>query len=159
MDGGWQNVLDSIYTRGGKVTVEWFNANDPLNPVAWDYFLDNSDGSPLVGTFYAEITIDNGSACGLYGRTPDIVLGNVASGIAPVLAPSIVMPGEDIKVLNLDPEKETIIRIFTTEGLLQHTYNVSGQETFTIKAANAQGFYLVELLSGNEKSALRYIVK
>ena len=157
---GWENVLDSIYTPGGKVKVEWFNANDPNTPLTNpNYYYNNLDGSPLVGTFYAVITVDNGSACGLYGRTPDIVLGNVASGIAPVLAPSIVMPGEDIKVLNLDPEKETIIRIFTTEGLLQHTYNVSGQETFTIKAANAQGFYLVELLSGNEKSALRYIVK
>jgi hypothetical protein len=157
---GWENVLDSIYTPGGKVKVEWFNANDPNTPLTNpNYYYNNLDGSPLVGTFDAVITVYKGSACGLYGRTPDIVLGNVASGIAPVLAPSIVMPGEDTKVLNLDPEKETIIRIFTTEGLLQHTYNVSGQVSFTIKAANAQGFYLVELLSGNEKSALRYIVK
>ena len=159
MDGGWRNVLDSIYTPGGKVTVEWFNANDPNKAVAWDYFLDNSDGSPLVGTFYAVIKVDNGTACGLYGRTPDIVLGAAASGIAPVLAPSIVMPGEDIKVLNLDPEKETLIRVFTTEGLLQRTYNVRGEETFTIKAANEHGFYLVELMSGEDKSTLRYIVK
>ena len=160
MDGDWHNVLDSIYTRGGKVTVEWFNANDPNNSLPNpDYFLDNSDGSPLVGTFYAVIRVDNGTDCGLYGRTKDIVLGAAASGIAPVLAPSIVMPGEDIKVLNLDPEKETLIRVFTTEGLLQRTYNVRGEATFTIKAANDHGFYLVELTSGEDKSTLRYIVK
>ena len=157
---GWENVLDSIYTPGGNVTVEWFNANNPNTPLPNpNYYYNNADGSPLVGTFYAVITVDNGSACGLYGRTPDIVLGNVASGIAPVLAPSIVMPGEDIKVLNLNPDQETTIRIFTTEGLLHNTYKVSGQETFTIKAANDHGFYLVELLSGDEKSTLRYIVK
>ena len=117
------------------------------------------DGSPLVGTFYAVITVTTDADCGFYGRTQDLVLGATASGVAPALAPSIVMPGEDIKVINLDPEKETIIRIFTTEGLIQHTYNVRGQETFTIKAANAHGFYLVELLTGDEKSTLRYIVK
>ena len=157
---GWENILDSIYAPGGNVTVQWFNANDPSTPLKNpDYYYNNPDGSPLVGTFYAVITVDNGTTCGLYGRTPDIVLGSVASGLAPVLAPSIVMPGEDIKVLNLDPEKETVIRVFTTEGLLQRTYNARGEETFTIKAANDHGFYLVELTSGEDKSTLRYIVK
>ena len=139
--------------------VEWFNAKDPEHPVAEGYSYNNPDGSPLVGTFYAVITVTTDADCGFYGRTQDLVLGATASGVAPALAPSIVMPGEDIKVTNLDPEKETLIRIYTTEGLIQHTYNVRGQETFTIKAANAHGFYLVELLTGDEKSTLRYIVK
>ena len=150
---------EPLYTTGGDVVVEWFNANDPEHPVAEGYSYNNADGSPLVGTFYAVITVKGDGPCGLYGRTIDLVCGPVAAGLAPALAPSIAMPGEDIKVINLDPEKETIIRIFTTEGLLQHTYNVRGQETFTIKAANDHGFYLVELLSGEEKSTLRYIVK
>lgn len=150
---------EDFYTPGGDVVVEWFNANDPEHPVAEGYSYNNADGTPLVGTFYAVITVKGDGPCGLYGRTIDLVLGATASGLTPALAPSIVMPGEDIKVINLDPEKETFIRIFTTEGLLQHTYNVRGQETFTIKAANDHGFYLVELLSGEEKSTLRYIVK
>jgi hypothetical protein len=141
------------------VKVEWFEINDPNTVLAENYYYNKADGSPLVGTFYAVVTVDNGTACGLYGRTQNIVCGAVASGIAPLLAPSIVMPGEDIKVLNLDPEKETMIRVFTTEGLLQRTYNVRGEETFTIKAANDHGFYLVELTSGEDKSTLRYIVK
>ena len=150
---------EPIYAPGGAVKVEWFNAKDPEHPVAEGYSYNNPDGSPLVGTFYAVITVTTDADCGFYGRTQDLVLGATASGVAPALAPSIVMPGEDIKVTNLDPEKETLIRIYTTEGLIQHTYNVRGQETFTIKAANAHGFYLVELLTGDEKSTLRYIVK
>ncbi len=150
---------EDIYTPGGDVLIEWFEINDPKNPVAEGYSYNAPDGSPLVGTFYAVIRKKTDTDCGLYGRTQNLVCGPVAAGLAPALAPSIAMPGEDIKVINLDPEKETIIRIFTTEGLLQHTYNVQGQETFIIKAANDHGFYLVELLSGEEKSTLRYIVK
>jgi len=155
-------ATDSIYVPGGNVQVLWYDAADPSTPLdpIGGYSYSKADGTPLVGTFYAEITIAGSTpgACGYFGRTQNIVCGG-AAGIAPALAPSIVMPGEDIKVINLDPEKETMIRIFTTEGLLQHTYNVRGEETFTIKAANDHGFYLVELTSGEEKSTLRYIVK
>jgi hypothetical protein len=158
-------ATDSIYTSGGAVKVEWFEmlgaTPDPENTdkfLVEGYSYNKADGSPLVGSFYAVVTMDNGTACGLYGRTNVLVCGAPA-GVAPLLAPSIVMPGEDIKVLNLNPDQETTIRIFTTEGLLHNTYKVSGQETFTIKAANDHGFYLVELLSGDEKSTLRYIVK
>ena len=158
-------ATDSIYTSGGAVKVEWFEmlgaTPDPENTdkfLVEGYSYNKADGSPLVGTFYAVVKVDNGTACGLYGRTNVLVCGAPA-GVAPLLAPSIVMPGEDIKVLNLNPDQETTIRIFTTEGLLHNTYKVSGQETFTIKAANDHGFYLVELLNGEEKSTLRYIVK
>ena len=158
-------ATDSIYAQGGAVKIEWFEmlgaTPDPENTDKFlieGYSYNNADGSPLVGTFYAVVTVDNGTACGLYGRTNTLDCGAPA-GVAPLLAPSLVMPGEDIKVLNLNPDQETTIRIFTTEGLLHNTYKVSGQETFTIKAANDHGFYRVELLSGDEKSTLRYIVK
>ena len=122
------------------------------------YYINEADGSPLVGTFYAIVKIGSTGPCGNYGRT-QLLVCKPSNGAAPKLAPNIVMPGEDIKVLNLDPEKETTIRIFTTEGLIQRTYTARGEETFTIKAANDHGFYLVELTSGDEKSTLRYIVK
>ena len=73
--------------------------------------------------------------------------------------PSYARPGEDIRIINLNPETETTIRIFSTEGVLQKTYTVRGEETFTIKAAYGQGFYLVELSGEDMKSTLRYIVK
>ena len=160
---GWENVLDSIYDPS-KCDVKWYKMLGATpNPAADKllgpgYYFNEVDGSPMSGDFYAEVTIPSASGCPRIGRTIILHCAS-AAGIAPVLAPSIAMPGEEIKVLNLDPEKETIIRIFTTEGLLQSTYNVSGQETFTIKAANDHGFYLVELFSGEDKSTLRYIVK
>lgn len=150
---------DSLYTEGGKVKVEWFEASDPVNRVREGYIHFNEDGSPLVGTFYAVVTIASEGPCGLYGRTQDIVCAAPAPAPVPALVPNMVLPGENINVINLDPEKETVIRVFTTEGLLQKTYTVRGENSFTIKAAAEHGFYLVELLSDNDKSTLRYIVK
>ena len=62
-------------------------------------------------------------------------------------------------IYNLDPEIETTIRIYTTDGLIVRTYTTSGQDSFQMKANADNGFYLVELSGENMKSTLRYIVK
>ena len=61
--------------------------------------------------------------------------------------------------MNLDPKVETVIRVYTADGMLQQTFNVSDAESYTIQAGYNHGFYLVELVSDNMKSTLRYIVK
>ena len=78
---------------------------------------------------------------------------------APALVPTLARPGENIKVLNLDPTTETTIRIYTADGILQGTYSAYGEETFVIRAASDNGFYLVEVSNDSMKSTLRYIVK
>ena len=95
--------------------------------------------------------------CGAKGETNHYTIP--APAAVPALMPSLAKPGEDIKVINLDPEKETIIRIYSAEGLMHKTYTVSGESTFIIKAADDYGFYIVELVTDNMKSTLRYIVK
>lgn len=159
---GWE--LDSI--DNGEGYVKWYKmlGADP-NPatdelVATGYYYTMPDGEPIpAGIYYAtvEIPASEGALCGAVGTT-ELYTITAAAG-APALVPSLARPGEDIKVINLDPEIETTIRIYTTEGLLQGTYTVSGEETFVIKAANDQGFYLVELITDGFKSTLRYIVK
>ena len=69
------------------------------------------------------------------------------------------MPGENMNVINLDPTTETLIRVFSSDGLLRNTYKVRGQETFNLKAAADHGFYLVELYNEEMNTTLRYIVK
>ena len=73
--------------------------------------------------------------------------------------PSLARPGEDIKVINLNPEAETTIRIFAADGTLQNVYNASGDDAYIMKAGYSQGFYLVEISADNMKTTLRYIVK
>jgi hypothetical protein len=96
--------------------------------------------------------------CGYEGYTKRLVCEASATA-APALIPNMVRGGENIRVVNLDPEKETTIRIYTTEGLVRDTYTVSGEDSFVIKAAAEHGFYLVELRNEDLQTTLRYIVK
>jgi hypothetical protein len=122
------------------------------------YTLENGDPLPTGYTYYAVVNIPaTAGNCGAEGTTMTYTIP--APNGAPALMPSLARPGEDIKVINLDPETETTIRIFTAEGMLQNVYTVSGQDIFTIKAGYGQGFYLVEVSADSMKSTLRYIVK
>lgn len=159
---GWQ--LDSIDNGAGY--VKWYQmlgatpdpTTDPQVATGYYYTLESGDPIP-AGSYYATVEIPASSAasCGAIGTTEVYTIG--AAAPAPALIPSLARPGEEIKVINLDPEVETTIRIYTAEGLLQKNFTVSGESSFTIQAAYDNGFYLVELISNNLKSTLRYIVK
>jgi hypothetical protein len=122
------------------------------------YYTNVKTGNPLVGDFYARIDIPatNGN-CGYIGTT--VVLHCPAANAAPALTPTLARPGQDIQVLHLDPNAETVIRVYSTQGLKLNQYIITGQETYTIKAAAEFGYYLVEVYNDSQKVTLRYIVK
>jgi hypothetical protein len=143
--------------------VEWheidLSGNDRVCGTGYYYNLPNGDPLPTGYTYYAVVKIpaSAGAICGASGTTVKYTIPAPAG--APALMPSLARPGEDIRVINLDPTVETLIRIYTADGVLQHTYKVQGESSFTIRAATADGFYLVELSGEAMKSTLRYIVK
>jgi hypothetical protein len=160
---GWANVLDSLSNAG---EVKWYKMVGTAPDITKDevvgdgYYYHNAELTSLVGTYYAAVMIaaGDGATCDHIGRTSLLVCEALTSA-APALMPTLARPGEDIKVINLDPDTETVIRVFTADGLLQKAYTVSGEDTFTLKAAYDNGFYLVELISDDMKHTLRYIVK
>ena len=150
---GWN--LDPVT---GAQYVKWYQLADPEDQMVGEGYYLTKDGEPLVGEFYAVITIPGeGNNCGHIGITNTLVC-EAAAG-APMLMPSMAKPEETITVYNLNPEIETTIRIYTTDGLIVRTYTTSGQDSFQMKANADNGFYLVELTGENMKSTLRYIVK
>ena len=158
---GWVD-LDSLDTEQGKY-VEWYRieASGDTTFLGTGYYYTLPTGDPLpAGDYYAYIDLPHsaGAECGSVGKTKVLPIAAAATA-APALVPSLARPGEDIQVINLDPEVETVIRIYTAEGLLHKTYTSYGETTFTIKAANDNGFYIVELSADSMKSTLRYIVK
>lgn len=157
---GWENVLDSL--DNGLGYVVWYKEATPADvEVGKGYYYNLPTGDPLPAgdVYYAvvEIPAVAGATCGLRGETRHYQIKGQAN--APALMPSLAKPGENIRVINLDPMVETTIRLYTTDGMLQRTFVVSGQEAFLLKAQNEHGFYLVELSNENMKSTLRYIVK
>ena len=154
-------LADTLDLEKDTGLVSWYMVATPEDKfMGYGYYLCMPNGEVLnPGTYYAEIVIPakEGEVCGATATTKPYTVGGVAA--APALMPSLARPGEDIRVVNLDPEQSTLIRIYTTEGLLQSSYRVSGQTDFIIKAADAIGFYLVELSNENMKTTLRYIIK
>ena len=153
---GWENLPDSVDTEG---YVTWWKEGE-AESIGSGYYYTQSNGEPLAaGTYYATISLPaaDGTPCGVKGETDHYPIA--AAAAAPALVPTLARPGENISVINLDPNTTTTIRLYTTEGLLQKSFVVSGETTFVIKAADAHGFYLVELSNESLKTTLRYIVK
>ena len=157
---GWQ--LDSLDEEHPEY-VSWYeiDLNGDTTKVWEGYYYTLASGEPLPAgyTYYAVVNIpaSEGAKCGAQGTTESYTIP-LAAG-APALMPSLAKPGEDIRIINLDLDAETVIRIYTSDGLLHGMYTTSGQESCIIKAAYSHGFYIVELSSDSMKSTLRYIVK
>ena len=154
-------MADSLDRDNDTALVRWYREAEPEDEfLGYGYYYTKPDGSRVdPGVYYAvvEIPASSGAKCGAKGETQHYAIKAQAG--APALIPSLARPGQDIKVINLDPEQHYTIRIYTTEGILHETYSTNGESTFIIHAANDHGFYLVELSDESMKSTLRYIVK
>ena len=163
-------ALDSLEEEGVASLVRWYLVEDELDRsperVGTGYYITNPNGlgDPMPsGMYYAVVTIPSKTP----GECPYILYTNLldcrvtdATSPAPALRPSMARPEEQINVVNLDPEQETTIRVYTSEGFRIGAYTVSGETNFQIKAAAEHGIYLVELMTNDGmKSTLRYIVK
>ncbi len=156
---GW--YLDSLDTDHPEY-VSWFeidpNGNETRLPDGYTYSLPNGEPLPAGYTYYAKVNIPaTGGNCGAIGTTERYTIPSAAP--APALVPSLARPGEEIRIVNLDPGTQTVVRIYSADGLMQGYYTVIGQDTYTIKAAGTTGFYMVELTNEALQSTLRYIVK
>ena len=156
---GWQ--LDSLDNDHPEY-VTWYQidlAGDTTKVgEGYYYTLDSGDPLPAGYSYFAVVNIPpSGEDCGAEGTTITYTIPAPAG--EPALMPSLARPGEDIKVINLNPEAETTIRIFAADGTLQNVYTVSGDNVYIMKAGYSQGFYLVEISADNMKTTLRYIVK
>ncbi|MBQ6748346.1 MAG: hypothetical protein IJR09_02795, partial [Paludibacteraceae bacterium] len=158
LDNGW--TVEELPEVAPEGMVTWYFNAAPIADPKYNqkgYYLTYENGEMLpVGNYSVEVDLDP-TGCGKRAVADAVV--NYTAVAAPALMPTLAQPGEEIKVLNLDPEQTTVIRIYSTEGLLQGTYTTTGAETYTIKAAEGHGFYLVELSNEGMKSTLRYVVK
>ena len=162
-------ALDSLEEAGVESLVKWYIVEDEQDQTperaGTGYYITNPNGlgDPMPsGMYYAVVTIPSLTP----GECPFILYTNLldcratdTSNPAPALRPSMARASEQINVVNLDPEQETIIRVYTSEGFRIGDYTVSGESSFQMKAAAERGIYLVEVNCDGMKSTLRYIVK
>ena len=156
---GW--YLDSLDIDHPEY-VSWYEIDPagnekPLHD-GYTHSLPNGEPLPAGYTYYAEVNIPAvGGNCGAIGKTERYTIPSAAP--APALMPSLARPGEEIRIVNLDPGTQTVVRIYSADGIMHGRYTVQGVESYTIKAAGTTGFYMVELTNESLQSTLRYIVK
>ena len=120
-------------------------------------------GNQLRGSYYAVIDHEwqdgdiETSHCGGLLRTVLLVCGTEQG--APRLLPTVARPLEEIRVLNLDPEKTTEIRVYSADGKLLDTCTEQAATEYTFHAAGTAGVYMVDVRTEDTSVTLRYIVK
>lgn len=92
------------------------------------------------------------------------VLVHYSSALAPArqlrLLPNLTSRGQPIRLVGLDPDIETDVRIFSVSGKRMAEYmHVRAEELWLPDAVNIQGCYEVCVYEGSELTVLRYIVQ
>ena len=142
--------------------VTWYmvveDAEDKV--VGTGYYLTTEDGTSLpAGYYYARVNHERVSPSDCDGilQTVILLVGETQVGLK--LAPSVAKPQELIRLLNLDPETVSTVRMYSATGELMDTFQVTDTKETIFSAAQTAGYYIVEVQTETEKVSLRYIVK
>ena len=128
--------------------------------VGTGYYLTTEDGSSLpAGSYYARINHEHVTPSECDGVLQTITLVVAATEVGIQLAPSVAKPQELIRLLNLNPEAVSTIRMYSTAGELMDTFQVTDTKETSFQAAQSAGYYIVEVQTETEKVSLRYVVK
>ena len=156
---GWTPTPEQVswYKVVGEVDVYGEMGDDELVGVGHSYNLP--EGEVMVGGYYAiveqhAVSVDD---CETVYRSS--VIYATASGIAPKLVPNVVYPDEVLTIKNLDESQIHQILVYGASGELIATYKADKVGEFMFNAANATGYYLVDIINTNGSTTLRYVVK
>ncbi|MBO4690030.1 MAG: hypothetical protein J5621_04070, partial [Paludibacteraceae bacterium] len=173
----WLMMLDlrSIHAMGytfGEEDITWYRvhgepdrqgegagADDERLGTGSSFTIDQS----LVnsGDYYATVDVSNSPAGVLCtGMMRSQIVHYTSSGAAasPVLEPALVRPHQPQRVLLLNPDAPTTVRIYDISGHLLHTMAEDGAEWMSLQAEGVAGCYQVVVQNGDQRTVLRYIV-
>ena len=142
--------------------VTWYIVTDEAEDqvVGSGYYLTTENGLSLpAGTYYARIAHERVSPSDCDGvlQTKSLVVEGIGENL--MLVPSIAKPQELIRLLNLNPEAISTVRMYSTTGELMETFQVTDTKETSFPAAHTAGYYIVEVQTETEKVSLRYVVK
>ena len=173
-----QNTLEATYPDLTADKVEWYkvvNLYDVENPAdevtnpdtklgtGWYYAPVDAEGKSIAagaGQYYAKVVIDQSTSdpCGATVSCNQIVT-ITTTGAAPMLAPNMVAPNDQILLSGLNAEDSYTVSIYDLMGILVERFTVSGTESYTFQAQENAGYYMVGVEAGDMKHTLKYIVK
>ncbi len=113
----------------------------------------------LTGKYYAVIDMAPVAEdpCGAIIRTVTITCATAPANVS--IAPNMVAPGEDIVISGLNPTATYTLDIYNLMGILVESRQITGTETYSLKAQDVTGYYMLNVQNAAEATTLRYIVK
>ena len=129
--------------------------------VGTGHYYSTLDGSVIEsGDYYAFIKLEevvHPDDCHTTMRS--LILSSAIETLSPQLVSNVVSSGDNLRLINLDADENTEVRVYNMMGELIDTYVVDQLSEFVFNAAHTAGYYLVEVRTANAKTTLRYIVK
>ena len=154
-------IEDEFGWNVAEEDVTWYLVVEGGTDVAQGtgYYLTTEDGTPLpAGSYYAliEYPATSEGGCDVLLQTVILV---VETQVGPMLAPTVVKPQDVVKLMNLNPDAVSTVRMYSAAGELMDTFQVTDKKETSFHAAHAAGYYIVDVQTETEKVSLRYIVK
>ncbi len=120
---------------------------------------DNTFNTNPVATTNGTVAAQAPGATNDGNTNAPAVVNPVAQKI-PVINPTLIQPGEQIYVYNLDPDVVTTIAIYDMMGECVDRVKVEGQETVAYQTRNAyNGCFLMNISTEKDARSLKFIVK
>jgi len=136
-----------------------FPQDDQL--VCSGYYLTIDRNLWTTGDYYAVVDVAASPAGVLCTELMRTVIAHF-TGIQPTqrlaITPSYIGPGQQMKIIGLDPRVSTTIRVYDMIGRLLLDQVTQDQTTYYLQAAHTPGCYNVVVSWDNQEQVLRYLV-
>lgn len=136
-----------------------FPQDDEL--VGSGYYLTIDRNLWATGNYYAVVDVaasPSGVLCHGLMRTVIVYFAGTQPAQRLAITPSYIGPGQQMKIIGLDPTVSTTIRVYDMIGRLLLNQVTKDQTTYYLNAANTPGCYNVVVNWGNQEQVLRYLV-
>lgn len=124
------------------------------------YYLTLAQNLQNTGNYYAVVDVSNAQGMLCDGLMRTVIINYSGGGKAPQvnLLPNYVSPGQQIKLVGLNPNEETTVQVFSAIGQLVRTF-VCEDTQLVFPAEYTAGCYQVKVSSPSINQVLKYLVR
>lgn len=144
------DMHDSIFPQDDQVVVR--NS----------FYLTLDQDLKGTGNYYAVVDVSNahGKYCDGLMRSVIINYSGTGNGSAPQvrLMPTCAAPGQQLKLVGMDPDETTTVQIFSSAGQLVRSFVCEDSQAF-FPAEYTAGCYQVRVSSNSVKQVIKYFVR
>lgn len=140
-----------------KLTDNYYQDDEQIGK---GYYLTIDQNFQNTGDYYAVVDVNGskGTLCTGLMRTVIIHYAGATHKQRLALLPTNVYPGQQVRIVGLNPQKESTIIVYDMVGKVLSTTTTKDVSTFYLNAWNTAGCYNVVVRSEEGTTTLRYLV-